>query len=384
MLLTEIALTNFKNIGSAHLRLSPKLNCFLGDNGMGKSNLVDAVHYLSFCKSFTGAPDRLLIRRGETFSLLKARFIRRDVPEDVTIGFAEGRRKTVRRGGKDYQRITEHIGNFPSVLIAPSDMDLVNGAGDDRRRFMDMAISQSDARYLDALVRYNNALSQRNRLLRDGITGDRSLFEALESAMDIAATYITQVRRRFTDRLRQIHRRYYTAIAGEGAEDIDITYACSLDADDIITDNPDGPGRLSVILDANRARDIVLRHTTVGPHRDDIVFSLHSLPLRRTASQGQQKTFTIALRLAQYEFLREVSGLKPLLLLDDIFDKLDSHRVEAIVRVVAGDTFGQIFITDTNRKHLDEIVSMMPYDHAIWEVRNGTFTALQSSSEAQS
>lgn len=383
MILSRIQLTNFKNIAEAQLTLSPKLNCFLGNNGMGKSNMMDAIHYLSFCKSFTGAPDKLLVRRGEQFTLLKAHYLRRGSDEEVSIGFAEGRRKSVRRGGKEYRRITEHIGNFPSVLIAPSDMDLVNGSGEDRRRFIDMAISQGDVRYLDMLVRYNAALTQRNSMLRSQQYTDPALYAAVETVMDSAATYITATRRAFIDRLRDIHARYYRAIAGDSAaEETGLAYADALSGDTaagISGLDASGPGWLSTLFEASRQRDTLLRHTTVGPHRDDIVFTLDGMPLRRTGSQGQQKTFTIALRLAQYEFLSKITGLKPLLLLDDIFDKLDARRVEAIIAVVAGDTFGQIFITDTNRRHLDDIVTHMPREHALWLVDNGVFTPLADS-----
>lgn len=379
MILSHIQLTNFKNIAEAALSMSPKLNCFLGNNGMGKSNMMDAIHYLSFCKSFTGAPDKLIVRRGEQFALLKARYRRRGADDEVSIGFAEGHRKTVRRGGKEYHRITDHIGNFPSVLIAPADMDLVNGSGEDRRRFIDMAISQSDVRYLDQLMRYNTALSQRNSMLRSGMYNDPALYAAIEAVMDSAAAYITAARLAFIDSLRDIHTKYYRAIAGDDTENTDITYSNALSSDSgtgLTAPDPSQPGWLSVLLQAARQRDTLLKHTTVGPHRDDIVFSLNSMPLRRTASQGQQKTFTIALRLAQYEFLSRASGLKPLLLLDDIFDKLDAGRVEAIINVVAGDTFGQIFITDTNRRHLDDIVRHMPYEHALWLVDNGNFKSI--------
>lgn len=367
MTLREIQLTNFKNIAGASLTLSPKLNCFLGDNGQGKSNMVDAIHYLSFCKSFTGAPDALLIRRGEDFALLKGRYRRREADEEVSIGLSLNRRKAVKRGGKEYQKITEHIGNFPSVLISPADMDLVYGTGEDRRRFMDMAISQSDARYLTALVNYNRALAQRNRLLRDGFTTDAGLYAAIETAMDAAAAYIVSVRADFVTRLSEIHRKYYAAIAGgDAAEETGLTYRSQLE----------GGITLTALLDANRTRDIVVRHTTAGPHRDDLEFTVNDLPLRRTASQGQQKTFTIALRLAQYEFLSRLAGLRPLLLLDDIFDKLDARRVEAIIEVVAGPAFGQIFITDTNRRHLDDIVGHIPSEHALWHVSDGCFSEI--------
>lgn len=364
--LRRLTLNNFKNIEEAALELSPRLNCLLGNNGMGKSNLVDAVHFLSLCKSFSGAPDKLMIRRGADFAIIRGEFQRRDVDESITIGFAPERRKSVKRGGKEYQRLSMHIGLFPCVLVSAADTDLVTGTSEERRRFVDMAISQSDARYLEALTRYNGALQQRNRLLRDGLTANTALLEAVETVMDMAAAYIIPTRRAFVDRLAQIHRRYYNAIAGEG-EQTGLKYSSGA---------PEGA--LGNALAQSRERDTWLKHTSVGPHRDDIEFTLDTLPLKRTASQGQQKSFTIALRLAQYQFLAEALNIKPLLLLDDIFDKLDANRVEAIIRLVAAPDFGQIFITDTNRKHLDEIVSMMPGHHALWTVENGVFTSLEA------
>lgn len=374
MTLDTLSLTNFKNIPTAQLSFSPKLNCFLGNNGMGKSNLLDAIHFLSFLKSMTGAPDRMLMLRGQNFAIIKAAYTRRGTQEDITIGLSEGHRKTVKRGGKEYPRISAHIGNFPSVLVSPADMDLVSGAAEDRRRFIDMAISQHDPTYLDALIKYNAALTSRNRLLRDNVTNP-ILYEALEMTMDSAAAIITSRRRAFTDRLRLIHRRYYSAIAGDSAELTDMEYIPSVPEGLQLTDT-EAPGAFAMMLDTVRARDLMLHHTSVGPHRDDINFTLDGMPLRRTASQGQQKTFTIALRLAQYDFLAQATGLQPLLLLDDIFDKLDATRVEAIIKVVADREFGQIFITDTNRRHLNDIVGAMPAAHSLFSVTAGTFTPM--------
>lgn len=370
MKLRSISLTNFKNIGSARLDFSDKLNCFLGNNGMGKSNMLDAIYYLSFCKSFTGAPDQLMIRRGEDFALLQASYLRRDAEEDLNVSLGGGRRKSFKRGGKEYKKLSSHIGVFPAVLVSPSDMDLINGGGEERRRFIDMVISQGDARYLDHLIRYNHNLQQRNRLLRDGV-GDPTLFLALESMMDLSARYITEARRVMTDRLAAIHRRYYAAIAGDDAEETSLRYESALEGEDGLS--------LADLFERNRERDRVLRFTSAGPHRDDIGLTLASMPVRRTASQGQQKTYTIALRMAQYEFLRETTRLQPLLLLDDIFDKLDARRVEAIMKVVADSNFGQIFITDTNRKHLDEILGHIPAAHTLWTVDGGTFTLVSGS-----
>lgn len=364
MFLSNLNLTNFKNIASASLEFSAKLNCFLGDNGMGKSNVLDAIYYLSFCRSFTGAPDTLMIRRGDEFALLQAVYMRRGVKEDLNISIGGKRRKSVKRGGKEYQRLSRHIGLFPAVLVSPADMDIVTGPGEVRRRFMDMVISQGDAVYLDALIKYNNALENRNKLLRSDIR-DAALFMAYESAMETYGTVITAARRRFVEKLSEIHTRFYKAVTSSD-EHTAISLQTQLDND------PDGS--LTNILDHRREHDRMLGFTSAGPHRDDLEMTLDDLPLRRTASQGQSKTFTIALRLAQYEFLSAAVDIKPLLLLDDIFDKLDSHRVENIIDLVSRESFGQIFITDTNRKHLDEILSLHPSEQSLWTVENGKFT----------
>ncbi|MDE6048548.1 MAG: DNA replication and repair protein RecF [Paramuribaculum sp.] len=363
MLLRNLTLTNFKNIAEARLDFSPKINCFLGNNGMGKSNLLDAVYFLSFCKSFTGVPDSMLIRDGEDFAMAKGRYERSGVDEELTLGLARGRRKSLKRAGKEYSRLSEHIGLFPLVMTAPADIDLVRGTSEERRRWMDMVISQGDRRYLDALIRYNAALEQRNKLLRDGAT-DKGLFEAVELQMDMAASYIHPARERWIAELQILFDKFYRDIAGDGCETVVLGFEGSLAGGKTLTDG----------LDAARARDEAIRHTTVGPHRDDISMTLNGMPMKRTASQGQCKTFTTALRFAQYDFLHKVSGMRPLLLLDDIFDKLDAERVERIMTMVTGDDFGQIFITDTNRAHLDEIVSRTAGTYGMWNVDNGVFS----------
>lgn len=367
MQLLHLSLTNFKNIAETSLDFSPKINCFLGNNGMGKSNLLDAIHYLSFCKSFSGVTDAMLLRRGEDFATARAQYMRRGVSEELTLGMARGRRKSLRRAGKEYTRLSDHIGRFPLVMAAPQDIDLVRGAGEERRRWMDMVISQSDHRYLDSLIRYNASLEQRNRLLRDGCV-DHLLYDAVELAMDAAAACITAARREWVAHLTDIFTRYHSAIAAT-TEEVAIAYRSSTEAA--------GASFLREALDSARRHDEIVRHTSVGPHRDDIEFTLDTMPLRRTGSQGQCKTFTIALRMAQHDFLRRATGMRPLLLLDDIFDKLDRDRVERIMRLVTDtDVFGQIFITDTNRRHLDEIISLTGGDYRLWAVDRGQFTPI--------
>lgn len=367
MILRELDITNFKNIARARLEFSPRVNCLLGDNGMGKSNLLDALYLLSFTKSFTGAPDPMLVRTGEDFAIVRGCYERLGQPEEIIAGLQPGRRKSFKRGGKEYRRISAHIGLLPLVMVSPADMELIGGAGDERRRFMDMVISQSDARYLDAVMRYGRLLEQRNRLLRDG-ANDAGLFEAIDFQMDAVAAVISAARHAWVKELGSVFSRYYRAISGS-PEQAAVGLQSHL--------QPAGP-RLETLLRERFARDTMLRHTSVGPHRDDLELTLDGLPVRRTASQGQCKTFTIALRLAQYDFLRRACGLRPLLLLDDIFDKLDAGRVGRIIQTVAAESFGQIFITDTNRSHLDEIVSFMDSDHRLWHVSGGEFSVIDS------
>ena len=364
MRLDTIAITNFKNIADARLEFSGNVNCLLGNNGMGKSNLLDAIHYLSLCRSFTGVTDRLLVRRGEDFAMARAVYDRKGTEEEITLGMTPGRRKSLKRGGKEYKRLTEHIGLFPLVMVSPSDADLVRGAGEERRRWMDMVISQAEPLYLDALVRYNNALEQRNRMLRDHIV-DHTLYEVVEMTLCDAAHHIAARRAEWLGRLSGIFRRHYAAVAGDD-EDVTLTY-----------DSPLATGEaLQPLLDSARRHDEIVGHTSVGPHRDDIAMTLGGMPVRRTASQGQCKTFTVALRLAQHEFLHQATGLRPMLLLDDVFDKLDATRVERLVEMVASERFGQIFITDTNRTHLDSIMGRSGGDHRTWAVDHGGFTLL--------
>lgn len=364
MQLTSLSIDNFKNIRRARLEFSPKINGLLGNNGMGKSNLLDAIHTLSFCKSFTGVTDAMLITRDEDFAMLKGNYLRRDTDEDLTMGLARGRRKTLKRKGKEYQRLSEHIGTFPLVMVSPADIDLIREGAEERRKLIDMVISQSDPRYLDALIRYGRALEQRNRMLREG-TVDHTLYDAVEMAMEMSASYIVESRREWVSKLTPIFERHYRRISG-GNEMPQLNYSTRM-ADGVT---------LAELLDRERHHDEIVRHTSVGPHRDDLELTLDGMEMRRTGSQGQCKTFTIALRLAQYEFLGKATGMRPLLLLDDIFDKLDADRVERIMEIVEDPAFGQIFITDTNRTHLDEIVNRTAVDFRLWEVTSGNFSPI--------
>ena len=365
MQIKSLSLTNFKNIGSADLEFSSKVNCFVGDNGMGKSNLLDAIHYLSFCRSFSGMTDRQLIRQGEPFLTARAVYQRGSAEEELTLGIAGPQRKSLKRNGKEYRRITEHIGLYPLVMVSPADIDMARGGAEERRRWLDMVLSQGDAAYLDALVRYHRGLEQRNRMLRDHVV-DHTLYEAVEIPMAMAATQVYERRKKRIAELDNILTTLYPAIAGE-AEQASLEYESVLNG-----------AAFEEILESTRRHDEILGHTSRGPHRDDIVMKINDMPIRRAGSQGQCKTFTVALRLAQFRFLQESTGLKPLLLLDDVFDKLDAGRVERILELVGSNDFGQIFVTDTNRAHIDRIIHRAGGDHRLWYVAGGAFTPAQA------
>lgn len=368
MRLNEISITNFKNIPEARLSFCPSINCLLGNNGMGKSNLLDAIYFLSFCRSYSGMNDTALINDKSDFFSLQGDYTRQGLHETLTVGMNRGKRKVLKRKGKEYRRLSEHIGAFPLVMVSPRDSFLITGSGEERRRLMDMIISQADATYLDALIRYQRSVEQRNKLLRAGVN-DVMLYEAIELSLCSAAMLIHSVRTEWLPRFQQIFARYYADIAG-GSEKIELRLKSHLAQ----------PGSdMAQLLDRRRSHDQAVGYTSVGPHRDDIEIYVNGLEARHTASQGQCKTITVSMRFAQFEFLKESTGITPLLLLDDIFDKLDASRVERIVDIVASDRFEQIFITDTNRDHLDNILRDKARERATWIVENGEFAPIDET-----
>lgn len=371
MILERISILNYKNIVEANLAFAPKVNCLIGNNGMGKTNILDAIYFLSFTKSAGNQSDNDVINHNAEFAMLQGHYSRRGMEEDITLSMQRGRRKQLRRGGKEYKRLSQHIGLLPLVMISPMDWDLIRGAGEERRRLMNHIIAQGDAEYLDALIRYNKALGQRNAMLREAMS-DPILYGTVERQMTEAATCIHTARARWIGEFSPIFMRYYHAIAGDG-EIVDISYKSHLNE-----------ASMQEILDSNRNRDHIMGYTTHGTHRDDIELLLGQHPMRKTGSQGQCKTYTIALRLAQHDFLKRATGITPILLLDDIFDKLDARRVESIIGVVSENLFGQIFITDTNRTHLDDIIARQRGDNAMFTVENGAVTPLGAGGPATS
>ena len=363
MILKQLSIINFKNIAQAELEFSANINCFVGNNGMGKSNLLDAIYYLSFCKSFTHAVDSQNIRHGEDFFMLQGIYDRNETTEVLSCGMRRKQKKSFKRNKKEYERLSDHIGFAPLVMVSPADAALIQGGSDERRRFIDVVISQWDKPYLDTLIRYNKALEQRNSLLRQEVT-DAMLYEIWEEQMASTAAVVYRTRRQFLDAFIPVFNRFYNNIA-DGNEQVGLVYRSHI-----------ADGDLSAQLAASRSRDLILGYTTKGIHRDDMEMSLGEYPMKRIGSQGQCKTFLIALKLAQYGFLSQHGNTAPILLLDDLFDKLDAERVGRIMQLVSGDIFGQIFITDTNREYLDRIVKRTATDHRLFHVKQGEFSSL--------
>ncbi|MCF0197827.1 MAG: DNA replication/repair protein RecF [Bacteroidaceae bacterium] len=370
MILRHIDILNYKNIAHAELDLAPGINCFIGNNGEGKTNLLDAVYFLSMCKSSTTSLDRNILRHGADFLMLQAQYEREDgSPETIHCGMKAGQKKTFRRGGKAYQRLTEHIGLVPLIVVSPDDQSLITGGSEERRRFMDIVISQCDPLYLEALMRYNKALQQRNALLKMEEEPDPELMLLWEESMAREGELIYQRRTAFVEGLIAPFQHYYNIIAREH-EVVGLRYSSHCQR-----------GPLLDVISRDRFKDRAVGYSLHGVHRDELEMTLDGYPMKTEGSQGQNKTFLIALKLAQFEILcHTASHTTPLLLLDDIFDKLDSTRVEQIVNIVSGQDFGQIFITDTNRDHLDQILSCVSGEHRIFHVNQGEIIPCDAAS----
>jgi len=358
---------NFKSFKQLELEFNSKINCFVGDNGQGKTNLLDAIYYLSMCKSAFNPNDNQVVNHGESFFVIQGKYSRKEIDESIYCGFKQSEGKVFRRNGKDYERLADHIGFLPVVMVSPADSALIEESGEERRKYMNSVISQFDKVYLDEVMRYNRALAQRNSFLKNFRGGAFSydIIEAIDEQLVQYGKIIHAKRQEFIGQLIPIFQEYYSRVSG-GAEVVSLSYRSQLNSND-----------LHDLLKANIEKDRALQYTSVGIHRDDIVLNIDGYPIRREGSQGQQKTYLIALKLAQFDFLSKVSEIKPLLLLDDIFDKLDIKRVEQLVRLVALDGFGQIFITDTNKNRIDEILTRINSGYCLFKVDAGD-VSLQS------
>ena len=366
MILKKLSILNYKNILQCEVSFSPEINCFFGNNGMGKTNLLDAVHYLSFSKSHINTPDTQIINNAQEMCVLQGTYDYEGREEEIFCAIRRRQRKQFKRNKKEYDKLSEHIGLLPLVMVSPADSELIQGGSEERRRFLDVIISQQDKQYLHALIQYNKALTQRNSLLKDSCT-DASLYEVLEMQMGRYGQTVYEKRRSLVDDFVPIFNEYYQKIC-QSAEQVGLRYVSQLDKGDLME-----------TLATNRERDRILGYTSSGIHKDELEMTLNEYLIRRVGSQGQNKTYLIALKLAQFAFLVERGQTIPILLLDDIFDKLDADRVEQIIKLVSGDSFGQIFITDTNRKYLDEILHAIHHDYALFKVEQGEVQPMEEA-----
>jgi DNA replication and repair protein RecF len=362
MYLEKLQLLNFKNYEEVSLALSPQINCFLGNNGQGKTNLLDAIYYLSFSKSFFNPIDSQLIRDEESFMTLTGDFYREDEKEKIHIGLKKGQKKQVKRNKKVYDRIADHIGLIPLVMISPSDSLLIIEGSEIRRKFLDLIISQYDRRYLDDLIQYNKALSQRNRLLKKFMEIRKFEEDSLAIWDEQLIHYgipVYEARNRFIQDFLPLFQKHYQYISGN-KEEVSLEYISQLNE-----------LSFSENLLKTRDKDRRLTYTTTGVHKDDLGFNLGDKPLKKFGSQGQQKTFLLSLKLAQAEFLKDHKKKAPILLLDDIYDKLDEERVAKLMTVVQKDWFGQVFISDTHLDRLPDLFKKLKVDFKAFAIEKG-------------
>lgn len=362
--LEKIVISDFRNIQLQEIDFSPNINCISGNNGEGKTNLLDAIYYMSMTKSAFASSDKFNFRHGtEEFSLAGTYRMPNGLSSRFALKMSSKGEKKVKRDDKFYQKVSEHVGVLPVVMVSPADVSMVSESGDERRRFVNAVLSQMDREYMSAMQQYNRLLLQRNKMLKDAVV-DRSLLEVIDMRMSALAGPVYEARKRFVADLKPIVAEYYKALSGD-SEQVDIEYDSEL-----------SKASLESILAASFEKDRILKHTTSGIHRDDFVFTMNGHPIRRFGSQGQQKSFLVSLKFAQYEIMKRNYGFAPMLLLDDVFDKLDMGRISNLLQMVASNDFGQIFITDSNKVRMAGIVDRLTQDRAYFETVGGVFTRI--------
>lgn len=367
MFLEQLKLTDFKNYPEADLQFSEKINCFIGNNGTGKTNLLDAIYYLSFCKSYFNLLDQQNIRHGCDFFAVHGFYQRNGDRDSVSCVQRKNHKKSFKFNKKEYDRLADHIGKVPLVMISPYDRDLINEGSELRRKFIDGVLSQFDHIYLDNLLQYNKVLLQRNVLLRQFAESgrfDAVLLGMYDQQLSDFGAHIYEKRALFLQTFIPIFQHYYGLVAGSD-EKVDVLYDSSLKT------TP-----LSESLKQNIDRDRMLRFTSAGIHKDDLDFRIGGFPLKKFGSQGQQKSFVIGIKLAQFDFTKNILGFKPILLFDDIFDKLDDQRVGSLIQLVGQDSFGQVFITDTQEQRIRRLFESSNIDHRIFQVTHGVAQAV--------
>lgn len=370
MRLNKLNLTNFKNYKEIELDLSHRVNVFVGNNAAGKTNILDSIYYLSFCKSYFNNIDSQNINHDEEFMMINGKYkFDNDVKNDVSCSFKKGDGKHFSMNKKEYNRLADHIGIIPLVIITPSDSTLIYDGSEARRKYIDGVISQFDNEYLSILLDYNKVLRHRNRQLKTfAETGkfDMVLLNLWDEKMVKLGNQIFEKRQKFLDDFIPVIQKFFSFISPEN-EKPNINYKSQLKQADF-----------HELLNQNIEKDRALRHSSVGIHRDDLIFEINNYPIKKFGSQGQQKSFLTALKLAQFDFMKDKKGFKPLLLLDDIFDKLDRGRVEQLMKLVSDNTFGQIFITDTNKERIERIFKEINVDIRIFQIKDSQIKSINN------
>ncbi|MFD2516850.1 DNA replication/repair protein RecF [Salinimicrobium flavum] len=347
MFLKSLSLLNYKNFESANFEFDPKINCLVGNNGVGKTNVLDSIYHLSFGKSYFNPITSQNIRHDAEFFVIEGSLEKNEREEHIVVSAKRGQKKVIKRNNKAYEKFSDHIGFVPTVIISPADRDLIIEGSETRRKFMDGVISQSDNRYLNSLINYGRILAQRNSLLKYFAANnsfDRDTLSVYDQQLEEYGEVLYRKRKAFMEVFIPIFRKRYATISNE-REEVDVIYKSQLDEKDLKT-----------LLEENLQKDMALQYTSVGTHKDDLSFEIQGHPIKKFGSQGQQKSFLIALKLAQFDFIKNLSKVSPILLMDDIFDKLDENRVAHIVDLVATNELGQLFISDTHGDRTEKVV----------------------------
>lgn len=359
MLLKNLSLVNYKNFESESFEFDTKINCFVGANGIGKTNVLDAIYHLSLGKSYFNPVNTQNIKHEQDFFVIDGNFEKNERDEKVVCSLKRGSKKVIKRNGKAYERLSEHIGLLPLVIISPADRDLIIEGSDTRRKFIDGVISQQDKKYLQDLIKYNKILAQRNSLLKyfaANHTFDNTSLTVYNEQLAEYGTPIFSKRAAFLEAFVPIFKEQHEIISG-GSENVTLGYESKLLDNDLIT-----------LLEMNLDKDRAVQYTSSGIHKDDLSFKIDEHPIKKFGSQGQQKSFLVALKLAQFHFIKKQANTTPILLLDDIFDKLDASRVSHIIGLVENENFGQIFISDTHAERTEEVVKQSHQSYKMFKL----------------
>lgn len=359
MQLLRLHLLNYKNFSEISFDFDAKINCFVGRNGIGKTNVLDSIYHLAYGKSYFNSIGSQNIKHNEDFFVIDGEFLKDDRTHQIVCSLKKGQKKALKKNGKIYDKFSEHIGFIPLVIISPSDSDLISEGSETRRKFVDQIISQLDSSYLNQLIKYQKVVSQRNSLLKYfaiNMVFDNETLSIYNEQLDALGNFIHQKRKEFLANFTPIFNEFYSIISG-GNEQVSLIYESQLFENDLLT-----------LLQENLQKDRVVQYTSVGIHKDDLSFEINNFPIKKFGSQGQQKSFLIALKLAQFEFVKQQNNEKPILLFDDIFDKLDKFRVGKIIDLVNQDAFGQIFISDTDEERTENVIQQTHQPYKIFKL----------------